>query len=105
MKKGYAIKPIGNGPFKNGSGEFTVSLLVREPKDEVAAIMVKADITNLWKDKTSHYFCIPIGSNELARQYMKDLSVLDATAMSDYAKVTTLILTNILSTAIEAAKK
>lgn len=100
MKKGYAFEELFEET--NGDYNFTVSCLIREPKKEIAAILVKTKSSISGK---VYYFCIPHGNEELNEKYYQDLTGWDYGITKAYNYVMSTKLSEFIALANEMEKR
>jgi hypothetical protein len=100
MKKGYDFGEIAEETI--GDYKFTVMCLIRVPKKEVAALLVKTKSANSGK---TYYFCIPHDNLELSERYYQDLSGWDYNITKAYSYLISTKLSEIVALANEMEKK
>jgi hypothetical protein len=100
MKKGYVLQDMGE--VKRSSYEFAFKGLVREQKNELAAILaiVKSSVSG-----KSYYVAIPIGNSDLMERYWKDIDYWDENLTTNYCLVISAYMSSVMSTAFELDKK
>lgn len=99
MKKGYLFEDLRE--VKDGNYSFTLKLLVREQKKEVAAIMI---ITKSAISGRTYYHCIPHDNSQLLNAYFSDLGDWDKLLLFSFSKVMTANFGALLPDAYEMKK-
>jgi YHS domain-containing protein len=99
MKKGYEFGQILEETF--GDYNFNVMCLIRVPKKEIAALLVKTKSANSGK---TYYFCIPNDNEELNERYFQDLSGWDYAITKAYCYLMTTKLSEIIAISNEMEK-
>ena len=104
MKKGYVLQDFG-GEIKQGYYTFHVKGLMREAKNELAALLI---ITKSEVSGRVYYVCLPINNQDLFARYFADINAWDEALTTSYCYVVSAYLSSMTSTALElekAAKK
>lgn len=101
IKKGYLVEPLGER-VETKYSIFEMKVLIRESKNEVAAIIVTAK-NKLWNSNVYHV-CVPINNTDLAGRYFSDLNKWDKPMLLDYSQLTSLQMAHLLTGLIELEK-
>ena len=104
MKKGYAFQDMGD-EIEQGYYTFTIKGLIRETKNELAAILI---ITKSSVSGRVYYVCLPVNNPDLFARYCKDIDAWDEALTTSYCYVVSAYLSSMTSSAFElekAAKK
>jgi hypothetical protein len=72
-----------------GGYDFTAKTLIREQKNEAAAILI---IVNSKVSQKDYYVCIPFDNPELFQRYWGDLSLWEKPMLLAYTEIVTLYL-------------
>jgi hypothetical protein len=100
MKKGYDFNEVAEETL--GDYKFTVMCLIRVPKKEVAALLIKTKSANSGK---TYYFCIPHDNPDLNERYYQDLNGWDYGITKAYCYLMSTKLSEIIALANEMEKK
>ena len=100
MKKGYDFRELLEETL--GDYKFTVMCLIRVPKKEVAALLVKTKSSN---SGNTYYFCVPHDNLELNERYYQDLNGWDYEITKAYCYLMSTKLSEIVALANEIEKK
>lgn len=86
-KKGYHFNDLFEKQL--GGYDFTAKTLIREQKNEAAAILI---IVNSKVSQKDYYVCIPFDNPELFQRYWGDLSLWEKPMLLAYTEIVTLYL-------------
>lgn len=100
MKKGYRFNDMINKQM--GNYHFTVKALVREKKDEIAALLV---ITKSHISSKTYYLCIPQGNAQLVEKYWADLNNWDRPISLAFAQLMSIVYCGTFTMGYEMNKK
>jgi hypothetical protein len=84
-KKGYHFTDLFEKQF--GNYNFTAKTLIRDPKNEAAAILI---IVNSKISQRDYYVCIPADNPELFQRYWADLSGWEKPMLLAYTQIVTI---------------
>jgi hypothetical protein len=99
MKKGYNFQDMGE--VNQGSYNFNFQGLIRETKNELAAILV---ITKSQVSGRVYYICIPVNNPDLLGRYLTDITAWDESLTTSYCYVVSAYLGSMTSHAFELDK-
>ena len=100
MKAGYTFENIDI--VKIGTYTYEIKALVRNEKQEIAALMV---ITKSNSSGITYYFCIPHGNSDLNQRYYNDLSTWDKSITTPYAYMMSTKFESMMNKYVELGKK
>ncbi|HTF18331.1 MAG TPA: hypothetical protein VK658_09685 [Chryseolinea sp.] len=99
MKRGYTFED--QGEVKLGLYTFTVKSLIRETKNELAAILI---ITKSDASGKTYYVCLPINNKDLFVRYSNDINAWDEALTTTYCFVVSGYLSSMASATYEIAE-
>lgn len=99
MKKGYTFQDMGE--IKQGSYSFKIKGLMREAKNELAAMLIitKSDVSG-----RVYYVCLPINNPDLFARYFSDINAWDESLTTSYCYVVSAYLSSTMVAALELEK-
>lgn len=99
MKKGYSFQDMGE--VRHGNYTFTVKGLLRETKNELAAMLIitKSDVSGRF-----YYICLPINNKDLFAKYFADINAWDEALTTSYCFVVSAYMSSMTSAAFELEK-
>jgi hypothetical protein len=100
MKRGYVFHDMG--VMKQGNHTFTIKGLMRESKNELAAMffITKSNLTG-----KVYYTCLPIGNPELFARYSNEVSAWDESQTTSYCHVVSAYMSSMALIALELEKQ
>lgn len=100
MKRGYLMQEMGN--VKDGSYSYDFKSLIREEKNELAAVLIVIRSATL---QSPYCLCIPQNNPDLMRRYFDDLNTLDSAMLHSYTRVLSAYFGQTLHKKFELEKK